>query len=72
VYIELQKNMFLALRKRTNSAAPLVSNVQSEPNQTTYSYAQAVKTALLQNINKQNNADIKRCTGTANKRYSTN
>jgi len=44
-----------ALRKRTiNSLAPLISNVQYEPNLATYSYTQAVKTPSLQDIIKNN------------------
>jgi len=48
MYKELQKNMFLALRKKTViSLAPLVSKVQSEPKQTNYLY-QTVKVLLKQ------------------------
>jgi len=60
LYKELESNMFLILREKTiNSLASLASNVQSEPNQITYSYAEGVKIPPLQNINKQNNAQIR-------------
>jgi len=53
VYKELEKNMFPALRKNTiNPPAPLASNMQFEPNQTVYSYAQAVKISANINANK--------------------
>jgi len=54
-----------ALRKKTiNSLAPLISNVQYEPNLAIYSYTQAVKTPFLQDItNKYSNT--KYCIRTA-------
>jgi hypothetical protein len=38
--------------------ATLASNVQSEQNQTTYSYSQVLKTPPLENVIKQNNTPI--------------
>jgi len=61
--------MFLAVRKKTVNF-PLTSNMQFEPNQTTYT--QTIKISSLQDINKiiLKNNNTKRYTRTASKRYS--
>jgi len=51
--------MFPALKKKTiNFPALIASNVQSEQNQTTYSYAQALEIPTLKSVTKQNNTSI--------------
>jgi hypothetical protein len=52
--------MFPALkRKIIISSIPLTNKMQSEPNQTNYSYVQIVKPPPLQNVIKQNNIQIR-------------